>query len=119
MGAAAVHDGEALGMTPPAQLATLRTELERVVDRLNSMPLHRATTVAAGVNATAAFLLARTRELTDEIPAGAVLPELAAQGLGSLIAVLGDDLINAAKAAPKFDAGPVIDRLIELRRSLP
>ena len=94
-------------------------ELARVVDRLNGMPLARAATATDSCYAVAEFLLDRTRDLTDEIPAGASLPRLAPAGLGALIAVLGRDYRDAVQAAPGTDVSAAVDRLVGLRRSLP
>lgn len=106
-------------MATEDELRSLDVELDRVVDRLNSMPLARAAAVSVECYALAENLLAGIRELTDHIPSGAQLPDLGAQGLGSLIAVLGHDYLDAAKAAPRSDVRPVVDGLIGLRRSLP
>jgi len=106
-------------MATQDELRSLDLELDRVVDRLNSMPLSRAASASAECHALADAMLARTRGLADEIPSRATLPYLDAQGLGSLIAVIGQDYLNAAKAAPQSDVRPVVDGLIELRRSLP
>lgn len=106
-------------MATDDELRTLDLELDRVVDRLNSMPLARAASGSAACHALAGDMLARTRALAETIPRGATLPHLDAQGLGSLIAVIGQDYINAAKAAPQSDVRPVVDSLVELRRSLP
>lgn len=101
------------------ELRALETELDRVVDRLSSMPLQRAALATAACYETAAEILARTRVLDSGVPADAELPRLGPHGLGSLIAVLGRDFLDAAKAAPLSDVRAVTDRLIELRRSLP
>lgn len=106
-------------MATDDDLRVLDTELTRVVDRLNAMPLARAATAWETCYAAAELILDSTRALTDDIPSGAVLPRLAPQGLGSLIAVLGHDYGEAAKAAPPADVSPVVGRLIDLRRSLP
>lgn len=106
-------------MSDDEDLRVLNAELGRIVDRLNTMPLARAATVSADCYAVANLVLEQTRALTDEIPAEATLPDLEAHGLGALVNVLGRDYENAAKAAPRADIGPVVDRLVELRRSLP
>ncbi len=103
----------------PDQLVTLETELERVVDRLNSMSLQRAATATESCYAVAEEMLAQTRLLDGQVPAKVTLPRLEPHGLGSLLAVLGRDFLEAAKATPLSDVQPVTDRLIELRRSLP
>jgi len=106
-------------MVTSDELRSVEVELERVTDRLNSMPLVRAATTTADCYSMAELLLSQTRLLDDNIPTDASLPMLGPQGLGSLIAVLGWDYADAAKAAPLADAGPVIAGLIDLRRSLP
>lgn len=110
-----------------ANLDELETELRRIVDRLTSMPLARATSVAESCRELGEFLVAQTRLLTDEIPETARVPSLRPQGLGAMIAVLGRDYLAAARAA--VDAGPdadgdvdvtvVLQRLTNMRRSLP
>lgn len=92
-------------------------ELQRVVDRLNSMPLARVATASADVQACAEILVQRGRDLGVPIPAEAQLPSLEPQGFGSMIAVLGDDCLRAA--APDTDLTGVLDALVALRRSLP
>jgi len=106
-------------MATDDELQALQTELDRVVDRLNGMPLYRAATATDTCYAAAEEILERTREIDSEVPADAVLPRLEPHGLGSLLAVIGRDYLKAAKAAPLSDVRPVTDRLIELRRSLP
>jgi hypothetical protein len=101
------------------QIDDLALELRRVVDRLDSMPLNRAASAGPACREAALLLIARTRDLTDEIPAEAMPPELGPQGLGSMIAVLGCDYVNAARASGTADLGLVLDALVELRRALP
>ena len=55
-------------MTDPEALRELERELDRVVDRLNSMPLARAERAAADCQRAALVVLEQTRALTDEIP---------------------------------------------------
>jgi len=102
-----------------AEVHELEAELTRVVDRLNSMTLTRAGSAADDCYDAAELILGETRLLTDDIPIDAIVPRLAAQGLGSLLAVVGEDYEKAVEAAPQADVRPVIDRLVELRRSLP
>lgn len=92
-------------------------ELERVVDRLNSMPLTKVALAAAEVQSCAETLVQEGRELGVPIPADAVLPALQPQGFGSMIAVLGDDCLRAA--ASDADLTGVLEALVALRRSLP
>ena len=106
-------------MATDDEVQDLQAELDRVVDRLNGLPLYRAATATDACYAAAEEILERTRELDSEVPAAAVLPRLEPHGLGSLLAVIGRDYLKAVKAAPLSDARPVTDRLIELRRSLP
>lgn len=90
----------------------LRRELERITDRLGSMPLARASGCADDVHATAAVVV----EMTGEHPAED-LPRLAPQGLAALIAVVGRDYLQT----PEDDERDrlVRDRLAALRRALP
>ena len=81
-------------MTAVDDLHHFDRELTRIVDRLNGMTLARAATATVACSDVARFLLDRTRELTNEIPAGATLPDLAPQGLGALIAMLVTAIIN-------------------------
>jgi hypothetical protein len=106
-------------MDPDIQIDDLTVELRRVVDRLDSMPLARASAAGPACRRTALLLVARTRELTADIPADAVVPDLGPQGLGSMIAVLGREYIEAARATRTADLGPVLAALVELRRALP
>jgi hypothetical protein len=104
---------------PDEDLRALEVELRRVVDRLDSMPLTRAAGATGPCYATASILLERTRALVSDIPATATLPSLGPQGLGSMIAVLGRDYLDAARASGRADVRPVLDALVELRRTLP
>jgi hypothetical protein len=106
-------------MDSDIQIDDLQVELRRVVDRLDSMPLARATAAGPACRRTAHLIVARTRELTTDIPSDAVVPDLGPQGLGSMMAVLGRDYIDAAKATRTADLGPVLAALVELRRALP
>lgn len=106
-------------MTDADDLRELERELTRVVDRLNSMPLARAEGAAAGCRDAALVLVEQTKLLTDEIPADAALPSLGPQGLGAMLAVLGKDYLDAARASTQRDVSPVVDALASLRRSLP
>ena len=92
-------------------------ELQRVVDRLNSMPLTKVTLAAADVQACAETLVREGRELGVPIPADADLPALQPQGFGSMIDVLGEDCLRAADS--DGDLTGVLEALITLRRSLP
>ena len=92
-------------------------ELQRVVDRLNSMPLTKVTLAADNVQACAETLVREGRELGVPIPAEAHLPALQPQGFGSMIAVLGDDCLRAADS--DGDLTGVLEALVALRRSLP
>lgn len=102
-----------------ATLAEVERELGRVVDRLGSMPLDRAAASAPACRAAAQVLIDQARALGGRIPADARVPDLGPQGLGSMIAVLGDDLLAAARAATAPDLDPVLDALVGLRRALP
>jgi hypothetical protein len=94
-------------------------ELWRVVDRLNSLPLTKAAAATSDVYAAAHVLLNQTRRLDPAVPADAGLPNLAPQGLGAMVAVLGGDWLDAARASSEPDIDPVLDALVTLRRALP
>lgn len=106
-------------MADATDLRALDTELARVVDRLNSLPLTKVAAASESCHLLAARLVDETRRLTDDIPVDAEVPRLEPQGVGALIAVLGRDYREAAKAAPESDVSQVIAWLGELRRSLP
>ena len=106
-------------MSEPEALRELRRELDRVVDRLNSMSLARAEGAAADCRRAALVIVEQTRLITDEIPADAVVPELGPHGLGSMLAVLGADYLAAARTSADPDTDGVLDVLVRLRRSLP
>lgn len=106
-------------MSDPTSLHDVERELDRVVDRLMSMPLAKASTATPDVMAAAEALLDHCRQLDPEVPADATLPSLAPQGLGPLIAVLGTDWLAAARTSPAPDSEAVLDVLVRLRRSLP
>ena len=103
----------------PDELHDLEVELRRVVDRLDSMPLPRAESAAADCRTAAQFIVDRTRPLCDDIPVDARVPALGAQGLGSMLAVVGRDYLTAVRSAPDADIAPVVDALVTLRRALP
>lgn len=106
-------------MTDSDHLREVERDLNRVVDRLNSMPLRRAEGAAADCRRAALVIVEQTRLLTDEIPADAALPRLGPQGLGAMLAVLGTDYLDAARRAPHADASVVTAALVDLRRALP
>ena len=106
-------------MTDSDDLRELERELHRVVDRLISMPLTRAAGTAADCRRAALEIVEQTRILTDEIPAGAAVPELGPQGLGAMLAVLGTDYLEAARRTPHPDVSVVTAALVDLRRALP
>lgn len=106
-------------MTDPEDLRELERELDRVVDRLNSMPLARAANAAADCRRAALVIVEQTRLITDEIPAEADLPDLGPQGLGAMLAVLGVDYLVAARRVPDADNSAVTGALVDLRRGLP
>ncbi len=113
-----------------AALDEVERELDRVVDRLNSMPLVKAESATDDTIRAAQVLLDRTRLLAGDASSGAALPRLGPQGLGAMIAVLGRDYLDAARASspPAEPAGvvsdpadpdSVLDALVRLRRLLP
>ncbi|MEI8260528.1 MAG: hypothetical protein WCG77_03375 [Actinomycetes bacterium] len=87
-------------------------ELERIVDRLGSMPLTRAIGCEEVVHSTAAAIV----DLTGEHPSAA-LPHLQVHALGSLVAVVGRDYLNIPENDERDQQ--VLDLLIALRRALP
>jgi hypothetical protein len=106
-------------MTEPDALRELQRELDRVVDRLNSMPLGRAEGTAADCQRAALVIVEQTRLITDEIPVDATVPELGPHGLGSMLAVLGSDYLAAARQSANADVSAVTAALVDLRRALP
>lgn len=106
-------------MSEPASLNDVERELDRVVDRLMSMPLARADAAAPAVRDAAQSLLAQCRLLDSGIPAEATIPELGPAGRGALIAVLGRDWLTAARTTDEPDAEAVLGILVTLRRALP
>jgi hypothetical protein len=106
-------------MTDSDEIREVERELDRVVDRLTSMPLTRAEGATADCRQAALVLIEQTRRLTDEIPIDAALPDLGPQGLGSMLAVLGGDYLAAARASSNPDLSPALDALVALRRALP
>jgi hypothetical protein len=106
-------------MTDPEALREPQRELDRVVDRLNSMSLARAEGAAADCRRAALVIVEQTRLITDEIPADASVPDLGPHGLGAMLAVLGADYLAAAERAPDADVSVVTAALVDLRRALP
>lgn len=106
-------------MTDSEQLRDLERELGRVVDRLTSMPLAKAASASEDCRRACLVIVEQTRRLTDDIPADADLPALGPQGLGAMVAVLGNDYLAAARRSPAPDLAPVLDALVRLRRALP
>lgn len=100
----------------------LERELQRVTDRLGTMPLQRLSTTTQDVYACASALVDAGRLLGVPIPADTPLPELRPQAYGDLIAVLGRDCLEAADARAT-SAGDglesVLAALVTLRRALP
>jgi len=90
----------------------LARELQRVVDRLGSMPLTRANGCEEVVHSTAAAIV----DLSGEHPSAA-LPHLQVHALGSLVAVVGRDYLNIPENDERDQQ--VLDLLIALRRALP
>lgn len=106
-------------MSEPASLHDVERELDRVVDRLMSMPLAKASTATPDVVAAAAALLVQCRLVDPAVPEDASLPSLAPQGYGPLIAVLGHDWLADARTSLEADSDAVLDILVGLRRALP
>ena len=93
-------------------------ELQRVVDRLTSMPLAKAVQSQQACLTAGEVLLRETRRIDPDVP-DAPLPTLGPQGLGAMIAVLGRDYLAAARHHEAVDDAPVVEALVALRRSLP
>jgi hypothetical protein len=106
-------------MTDPDALRDLERELDRVVDRLNSIPLQRAKGASADCRRAALVIVEQTRALTDEIPADATVPELGPHGLGAMLAVLGGDYLRAARQSTHADVSVVTAALVSVRQALP
>ena len=106
-------------MSESASLHEVERELDRVVDRLMSMPQAKASTATPDVMSAAGALLDHCRRIDPQVPSHATLPSLAPQGLGPLIAVLGTDWLAAARTSPDPDCDGVLDVLVTLRRALP
>lgn len=87
-------------------------ELDRIVDRLSTMPLTRAQGCEAVVHSTAVTIV----DLTG-VHTSADLPHLQAHALGSLLAVVGRDYLVTARNDERDQQ--VLDLLIALRRELP
>ena len=104
---------------PADGLRDVERELQRVVDRLASLSLAKVRGCSDDVLEAAAFILGEDRRLGADIPHGSTLPQLGPHGVGALLAVVGRDYLQTAKAAPGADIRPVLDRLVALRRSLP
>jgi hypothetical protein len=102
-----------------ASIEDVERELTRVVDRLTTMPLARAATAREPVRTAAEQLVHLTRRLGGGVPSEATIPELAPQGLGALVAVLGRDLLDAAHESSRPDLESALEALVTLRRSLP
>lgn len=92
-------------------------ELARVVDRLNAMPLAKVARAHDACYSAAEALRQQTRLIDPEVP-DAPLPELAPQGIGAMIAVLGGDWLVAARARRTADPAQIHDVLLTLRRAL-
>jgi hypothetical protein len=105
-------------MSEPTSLHDVERELDRVVDRLMSMPLAKAATTPDVMSAAQA-LLDHTRRIDPQVPEGASLPTLEPQGFGPLIAVLGRDWLAAARSVQDPDTDSVLAILVSLRRALP
>lgn len=104
-------------MSEDIDVDEVERELRRVVDRLMTLSLARAETARPAVMACASTLVERARSLGVPVPVGAELPDLGPQGLGPMIAVLGQDVLDAARAPS--DLTEVLDALVTLRRALP
>lgn len=99
------------------QYDEVERELDRVVDRLNSMPLTKAAQAHDACYTAAEAIRQQTRLIDPDMP-DEPLPELAPQGLGALIAVLGGDWLAAARASRTPDPTDVRNVLLTLRRAI-
>lgn len=100
----------------------IERELQRVTDRLGTMPLQRLSTTTQDVYACAIALVDAGRLLGVPIPADAALPELRPQAYGDLIAVLGRDCLEAmdpTEASAREGLESALAALVTLRRALP
>jgi len=100
-------------------LDDVATELRRVVDRLNSLPLTKVEPLLPGCHEVAELIVARTRDLEPTMPADHALPTVGASAAGAQLAVVGRDYLAALSQSPGADPSAVRDRLTELRRALP
>ena len=107
-------------MTDPEQLRDLERELDRVVDRLTSMPLAKAASAADDCRRACLVIVEQTRRLTDDIPADADLPRAGTAGTRRHGRRPRERLPRrGAEVASDADLAPVIDALVGLRRALP
>lgn len=98
------------------ELEEFERELQRVVDRLTTMPLAKLTPAREDVMACAEVLVAEAVRLGVPVPPDTVLPDLQTHGLGSMIAVLGQEVRDVADSAQLETARGA---LTTLRRALP
>ena len=106
-------------MNDIVDLDDVATELRRVVDRLNSLPLPKVEAVLPQCHDTAVLIVDNARVLDPTIPAGTALPVVGATAAGAQLAVVGRDFLSIAKTHGVDGAGAVGSALMELRRSLP
>lgn len=99
------------------QYDEVERELDRVVDRLNSMPLTKASQARDACYIAAEALRIETRRIDPDVP-DEPLPDLAPQGLGAMIAVLGGDWLATARASRSPDPTDVRNVLLTLRRAI-
>ena len=101
-------------------LREVERELDRIVDRLNSMPLAKAGTASDDVHTTATLLVQQTRRISGSSPTRVELPQLAPQGLGAMLAVTRSRLPGRGEGVQRPGReSPVLDALVSLRRALP
>ncbi len=106
-------------MNDMVDLDDVATELRRVVDRLNSLPLPKVEAVLPQCHDTAVLIVDHTRLLDPRMPGGTELPVVGATAAGAQLAVVGGDYLLAAGSHHGVDAGTVRDALTDLRRTLP
>jgi hypothetical protein len=93
------------------------TELRRVVDRLNSLPLSKVEPLRDDCHHVAALIVDQTRQHAPTVPSGETLPMVGSTAAGAQLSVVGRDYLAAAPDSA--DHTIVLAALTDLRRSLP
>lgn len=98
-----VSDESPIGQTTGVLTAEFREQLQRSVDRINSLPLERVERVSDGgsiaqrVYDISLAMVRNTEALTGLDPRP--LPSLRAHGVGAQLAVVGEEFATASLAA--------------------